>query len=552
IDPAGLPDLAGSIGATSTIQLIGLADGKRYPIQVTFQEQAGVYGAPDLIAAVPLQGVPLSPGTYAAVITTDLHDAGGAPLDAATSGELDRWSAQLDALAQAGITREHIAGLTVFTTGNATSALAQARVAALAQPLPQPTAFTRTDLFTDFCAYHATIDMPDYQSGTPPFDGTGGTWQLDANGAPMIQRTETANLVVTLPRTPPPADGYPIVVFVRTGGGGDRPLVDRGQETTHGGPPLEPGEGPARYLARAGFAGIEVDGPLGGLRNTTNGDEQFLTFNVTNLGAMRDNIRESALELQILAHVAVGLHMNATDCPAAGTTDPGSANVGFDAAHVAIMGHSMGAWIAPLAAADEPLFRAMILSGAGGSWIENIMWKTKPTPVYPVIAAFLHESDLRADDPVLGLSQWALESADPQVYTQAFIARGGHVLMEQGIVDDYILPNIANATSLSFGLDLAGTELDTENDPRLADQRPLGPQLALVGRRAIALPASANHGASTAVVVQHLEDGIEDGHEVLFQTDAPKHQYQCFLRSWIAKGKPIVDVDAARDAPCPP
>jgi hypothetical protein len=212
----------------------------------------------------------------------------------------------------------------------------------------------------------------------------------------------------------------------------------------------------------------------------------------------------------------------------------------------------MGAWIAPIAAADEPMFGAMIIDGAGGSWIENIMWKQKPTPVYPVIAAFLHEGDLKADDPVLGLSQWALEPADPQIYTAKFAARGGHVLMVQGIVDDYILPNIANATSLSLGLDLAGPELDTESDPRLVSQRPLGPLLPLVGRGAIALPASANHGASTAVVVQHLEDGIEDGHEVMFQTDAPKHQYQCFLASWIVKGTPMVDADAARDAPCPP
>jgi hypothetical protein len=361
-----------------------------------------------------------------------------------------------------------------------------------------------------------------------------------------------ANLVVTLPRSAPPQGGYPLVVFIRTGGGGDRPLVDRGQQATEGGPAIEPGEGPARYLARAGFAGIEVDGPLGGMRNTTNGDEQFLTFNVTNLGAMRENIRESALELQILAHTAAALRMNATDCPPAGTTNAGPADVGFDATHVAIMGHSMGAWIAPIAAADEPMFGAMIIDGAGGSWIENIMWKQKPTPVYPVISAFVHEGDLKADDPVLSFSQWALEPADPQVYTAKFAARGGHVLMVQGIVDDYILPNIANATSLSLGLDLAGPEHDTESDPRLAQQRPLGPELSLVGRGVIALPASGNHGTSTAVVTQHLEDGIEDGHEVMFQTDAPKHEYQCFLASWVAKGTPMVDVDAARDAPCPP
>jgi dienelactone hydrolase len=371
----------------------------------------------------------------------------------------------------------------------------------------------------------------------------------------VFQRTETANLVVTLPKRAMPSAGYPLIVFVRTGGGGDRPLVDRGRQAVEGGPPVEPGEGPARYFARAGFAAIEVDGPLGGLRNPNGADEQYLTFNVGNLGAMRDNIRESAVELDVIAHVGAGLHVDASACAGSGGAD-----VTFDASHIGIMGHSMGSWIEPLAVAHEPLFRALVMSGAGGSWIENIMYKQKPTPVYAAISTLVHVSDLKADDPIMTFAQWALEPADPQVYGYAIIrepvttAQPRHVLMMQGIVDDYILPRIANSTSLSFGLDLAGPELDTENDPRLAGELPIGPLLSLIpldARAAITLPATGNVGGTTAVVTQHLEDGIEDGHEVVFQTDVPKHEYQCFLASWIANGVPSVPVDGARDAPCP-
>src|SRR5690606_2111009 len=143
-------------------------------------------------------------------------------------------------------------------------------------------------------------------------------------------------------------------------------------------------------------------------------------------------------------------------------------------------------------------------------------------------------SDLRAHDPVLSLAQWALESSDPQVYGNLLVREpplGGaprHVLMMQGIVDNYLLPRIANATSLALGLDLAGPALDTADDPRLADQLALEPLLPLVGRTAVPLPAAANvtlagGGGATAVVTQHAEDGIEDGHEVMFQTDVPKH-----------------------------
>jgi pimeloyl-ACP methyl ester carboxylesterase len=402
--------------------------------------------------------------------------------------------------------------------------------------------------------YQTTIALPDYQSGTPPYETTGGTWQFDASGAPILQRMATANVVVTVPRTPAPSTGYPLMMFVRTGGGGDRPLVDRGQRDATG-MAIVPGEGPARYLARAGFAGIQFDGPLGGRRNPNGADEQFLMFNVGNLGALRDNVRQSAVELAVVARFGATLQLDASACTGA------TAAARFDEGHIAIMGHSMGAWIAPLAAAHEPLYRALVLSGAGGSWIANIMHKVKPVHVLPVIAAFVQEFELRADDPVMTLAQWALEAADPQVYGAAIVrepvagADPKHVLMAQGLVDNYILPRIANSTSLAMGLDLAGPERDTADDPRLAGNLALGPLLPLIGRAAVALPASGNvrlpdGRVATAVVTQHVEDGLEDGHEVLFQTDVPKHQYQCFLASWLT-GTPSVPTDGSRDAPCP-
>ncbi|HTR53459.1 MAG TPA: hypothetical protein VMJ10_22355, partial [Kofleriaceae bacterium] len=531
--------------------------GTRYPLEVTFEPTASPYGAPNLLALTPVQGMPLRAGErYAAVVTTAVSAESGKPLEPASKTALAQF-ADVDP-SSLGVDSKDVAGMTVFTTGNPFASFAVARTAALARALPVIDApFVLTDTFADFCAYHTTIAMPDWQSGTPPYSSSGGTWVLDGSGAPVFDHTEEANLVLTVPRYPMGSGGYPLVVFVRTGGGGDRPLVDRGQQATNGGPAIEPGEGPARYLARAGFAGIEVDGPLGGLRNTTQANEDFTTFNVANLGAMRDNIRESALELDVIAHVGVALQVDVSDCPSSGGTA-----THFDADHVVIMGHSMGSWIAPLAAAYEPLFKALVLSGAGGSWIENIMWKQMPIAPLPVIETLLRDSPLAADDPVLTFAQWALEPADPQVYGDLIVretpdgAPPRHVLMIQGIVDHYILPRIAEATSLSTGLDLAGPELDTEAVPDLAGQLALGPLLPLDGRSALQLPVASNvtvsgAGVATAVVTQHMSDGIEDGHEVMFQTDPPKHEYQCMLASWLATGVPSVPTDASRDAPCP-
>ena len=184
------------------------------------------------------------------------------------------------------------------------------------------------------------------------------------------------------------------------------------------------------------------------------------------------------------------------------------------------------------------------------------MYKQEPVPVEPFLAALAGEVILTASDPVVTLVQWAAEPADPQVYDRRIVrepdagAAARHVLMVQGIVDHYILPRIANATSLSLGLDLAGAPLD--GGAGLVDEPPLETLLPLVGRAPIALPASGNVGGDvTAIVVQHPADGIEDGHEVVFQTEPPKHEYRCFLATWLATGLPRVPIGHLATDLCP-
>ena len=449
--------------------------------------------------------------------------------------------------------------MTLFTTGAPLDGMTAVIHDLLARPPPTVPAPKRGEVFADYCVYNSLVSMPVYQSGAPPYTHTGGAWKFDAAGKPIVDHVEVARVVFTIPRRPTPAGGWPLAVFVRTGGGGDRPLVDRGVcATTDFTTPIVPGSGPAQDLARVGFAGVEVDGPLGGIRNTTDGNEDFLVFNVLNPSALRDNVRQSAAELVLFAHVAPAVTFDATDCPG---VSPGSA-IHFDPSHVALMGHSMGAWIAPLALAFEPRYGASVLSGAGGSYIANIMDKILPTRIRPLAEIILnYDMDGRSldrHDPALSLIQWAAEPSDPQVYDSRIVTAPAtgeaprHVFMEQGIVDHYILPSIANATSLALGLDEAGPSFDDHSDEEtMLGQTPLGVLLPLAGRAAIALPARGNvGGTTTAVVVQHRGDAIEDGHEVMFQTAAPKHQYRCFLASWL-HGIPSVPPDDTEDAPCP-
>ncbi len=355
---------------------------------------------------------------------------------------------------------------------------------------------------------------------------------------------------MTIPRAPMPAGGWPIAHFIRTGGGGTRPLVDRGPAAVNGGPAIVPGSGPALWFAKAGLAGAMIDGPHEDIRNLTNDNEDFLMFNINNLEALRDNVRESAAEYALFAHTLASLQLDVSDCP--GTTSPAT----FDATHLGLMGHSMGSTIAPLSLADEPLYRIAVLSGAGASWIENVMWKQQPLDIRPVVDLLLRYDDLDPprivpeDDPALTLLQWSVEPADPLVYTRQPLQEPPPgqsprpVLMEQGIVDHYIMPNIANATSLSLGLDLAGTPLDATNAELVADGTPtLESVLPYSGRHPLMPPVAGNYASGlTAVVVQHPSDGIEDGHEMVFQTDPPKREYRCFLQTWIAGQTPLLPV----------
>jgi hypothetical protein len=574
--PSNLPDMATSVTAQASVFLVGVTAGapdfmRRYPVTVRYDADGGPFGSPGMITVLPLQGAPLRPKTtYAAVVTTATGLTASAEMAAIASGSrpdampqaaFGEYQSAIAALGQGGVAATSIAGLAVFTTDDPTATLGVVLADMLAHPLPQPdTTFHQTDLFADFCVYGATIPMPDYQAGDPPytFASSGGGWAFDASGKPVQQRTEEAGMFITIPRTPMPASGWPIVHFIRTGGGGNRPLVDRGPQATNGGPPIAPGTGPALWFAKAGLAGATVDGPHEDLRNLTNDNEDFLMFNINNAAALRDNVRESAAEYALFAHVLAGLTLDVSDCP--GTTSPAT----FDATKMGLMGHSMGATIAPLVLAAEPMYHAVVLSGAGASWIENVIWKQQPLAVRPVVNLLLRYTtldpprDVQEDDPVLTLLQWSAEAADPVVYTRAIVEAppsgqtARHVLMEQGIVDHYIMPPIANGTSLSLGLDLAGAPLDAASSELASDGAPtLESVLQYSGRKQIALPVVGNYaGGITAIVTQHPSDGIEDGHEMVFQTDPPKREYRCFLQTWAAGQTPLLPLPGDVNGPC--
>ena len=545
LDGAVAPELGvhETIG-DSPVFLVALDDLQPVPVDVHYEEKGGPFGTDDFLSLLPLQGVPLRADTqYAAVIRRDLADADGellgvsqAMADIANGDGPEDYVAAYEILEEAGFS--DIAGLAVFTTWDPVAEFERFLADARSQPTPTPLdSLVLTDVFDDYCVYAGELEMPVYQAGDPPYDTQGG-WAVDAAGQPELQRWALSRMWVTVPRQQVPTQGWPLATMIRTGGGGDIPLVERGFRPVAGGPVGEAGTGPALHFARAGWAGLTLDGPHGGPRNVSGADEQFLMFNITNPVATRDNVRQSALEIALVPDIVAGLDFDVSDCP--GATGPFQ----VDSDNLALMGHSMGATIAPLALAGEPRFRAGILSGAGGSYIHNLVYKQSPLEVRPLAEAMLnygaHFRHLHEHDPMLSFVQWAAESSDPPVYGSLIDA---DMLVIQGIVDTYILPPMANALNLSMGNQLAGESLDAVH-PDLQGFTSLESLLTLVGGQQFPLPATGHK-----FVVQHPQGPIEDGHEVMFQTEPPQHQYRCFLESLLV-GSPRIPVGGGALEPC--
>ncbi|MGE0792254.1 MAG: hypothetical protein AB7S26_41660, partial [Sandaracinaceae bacterium] len=525
LDPGVLPDVAASVRADASVQLVNVdidsrEYGRRAPIDVRVIDDAGPFGGTDLLVVLPYPGIPLAPSTlYAAVVTDAVSNEGVGPLASTAITDAHR---EADArLAELGLPRERVLARAVIRTGNPVEELSRAVDRALDE---EPIAIdppTLSEVYDDFCVFSSETTMPVYQTGEPPYASDGGGWAYGSDGELVVQSRLRSRIWITVPRREL-RERAPAAVFVRAGGGGDRPLIDRGRRDAEG--RSEPGTGVARELARAGYVGLSVDGPLGGARNEEGWDEQTAVFNVLNPAALRDNVRQTALELVLFVHAAGGMRVDASACRGA------DAEIQLDDDMV-LIAHSTGATIAPLAFAIEPRFRALAMSGAGGSWIRQVNFKESPMPMAPLaqlLFGYWPDVPMREHDPLLSLVTWAGETAEPVIFASQTPDRP--VLIFQGVPDTYIPPPIANPVALSFHARRSGEALDARVPYTTLDE-----DAALLGLTPLDLPRAL--APNDRAVVQHAADGIEDGHEVLFQVDAARHQLQCFLRS-LADGSP--------------
>lgn len=585
IDPAGLPVSAeASLADDSPVFLVDIDPdspdrGVRTPVETAVNVVEVPFRPAHLLQVLPAPGFNLrEERLYAVVVRTRLGtgEAGRAletaPVlrdlleDRLPPGDPARAAAARAAFAplrgwlgEAGLPVDQVAAATVFRTGNVTGRLRRAveAVAALPARVPAGPLVPLLEM-PEYCALAGTWSPPQYQTGRPPFEEEGGTMVFDADGAPVEQWVDTAPFVITFPRRPMSAEGFPLLFYVHGTGGVARQVIDRGTTAPDGTPPRE-GTGPAQRAAVRGWGASGFAMPIAPERvGEAESMGGFAMYNWFNPPALRDNFFQAVLEHVLFRRLLLELAIDPALCPGADASAAPDGRLRYAADRMVVMGQSLGSYVAGLLAAVDPGFRGAVLTGAGGSWVEFPFGVETPVNLASLLSTAVRLPSVETLDrfhPIIALFDLACGVSDNTHYLHQILRRPPtgydppHLLVVEGDDDLFIGAGLQRALTAALGVDLAGGEVGPP-------ERRIEPTLHLAGGRTLPTPVRANRetpaGPRTAAVVRYLPDAPGAGHYVTFQLEAPQHQWGCFLETLASEGTPTIVTGDRRDGPCAP
>jgi len=443
----------------------------------------------------------------------------------------------------------------VFTTGDVVAETAATSSGLLARDgaVARFGALAPADVHPRFCALRTTITLPQYLTGDEPYD-TGGRFQRGAvDGLPVLQKLIDVPAVVTIPRLPMPATGYPLTLYFHGSAGLSAQVVDRGPVLVPGG--IEtPGEGPAHVLAARGFAAASCALPVNPERVPGASEIEYINFD--NLAAFPGLFRQGVIEQRMfLAALTKLVIPPAALAGCSGATLPaGAPAFHFDAGNLYAMGQSMGGMYTNLVGAVEPHLRALVPTGAGGYWSFMVLESSMFAPVTALLPPLLGtDQELSFVHPGLALLELAWEPAEPFAYMPRLSRRplpgypARSVYEPVGLGDTYFSSTIYDAVALAYGHEQAGEVIWPSMQETLALEH-LDGVVAYPARENL---ASASGQPYTGVVVQYRGDGIYDAHAIFSQLDDVKYQYGCFFVSMLKTGVASVPAPAPLGEACP-
>ncbi len=213
----------------------------------------------------------------------------------------------------------------------------------------------------------------------------------------------------------------------------------------------------------------------------------------------------------------------------------------------------MGGMYTNLVSAVEPRIRAAVPTGAGGFWTYFILVTHLHDGLPELVALLLYAGQpISFMHPVLSLIETAWEPADPFVSMPRLGLRplNGHpvrpVYEPVGKDDQYFPTVLYDAVALSYGHNEAGSVQWSS----MQDALKLASLDGLLQYPVKQNRVSQDGTPYTGVVVQYQGDGIEDPHAIYRQLDAVKHQYGCFLETFLATGQAVVPSPQPLGTPC--
>ncbi len=422
------------------------------------------------------------------------------------------------------------------------------------------------DVSPSFDTYQGIVALPVFQKGTPPYltPAEGGSIEYVTSSAPaavdggtgydggagydgggdydggagyqggsagggrsmvaLVQRTENVCFSLTVPKGVPPTSGWPLVVYGHGTGGSYRSIVASGLAED-----FATGTAPAGLKSTAGatpvpMATLGYDGVMHGTRaagSTVPVGE--LVYNFLNPVAARDNALQAAADLLAIPRALPGL---------------GALGIPLDGQRIALYGHSQGGNGASLVAARPSSYRAIVMSGTGGTIIHTLLGKTRPIDVPAVLPYLLGEvGPVDASHAVLNLMQMYFERSDSVNFGRRLFREPvstspqQHFLHVVGTRDSYSVLATQKAYGLAAGFAVAGSPVAGFGLPTPAP---------VWNNQDFASQFGPIFYTLTAVQLQYEPDLTYDGHFVSTQNPAARAAIQQMLVTTFRDGIPTV------------
>ena len=275
--------------------------GTRQPVLTAFHAEAGQFIGKNWLSLRPVPGLPLRPGTtYAAVVTSRVRGAGGESVSAPADLErlLDRSQPDAEPYRSAwvryGALRSYledaplsgqVVQATVFTTSKPTETMTAMREVVYSLPAAAQGSDVSASARRAGAALYQALRLAELSERRAALLRRGGDLKRDGSGRPQVARTESLRFALSLPNAEMPASGWPVILYAHGTGGDYLTFVREGLDTRAAF--VELPDGKTMRMAMIG-----IDQVLHGPRDPQHSDPEITFFNMQNLDAARDNVKQ--------------------------------------------------------------------------------------------------------------------------------------------------------------------------------------------------------------------------------------------------------------------